>query len=96
MRIKKNISGWPRDVQIQGARSPWRLDFVPPNVCESSIWNMLCGTLLAPTVLRWRIYILESLCISAHEQSAIQTKDPQNRIQEYQCYSRPVKPAAHM
>lgn len=45
---------------------------------------MLCGTLLASTVLRWRIYILESLCISTHEQSAIQTKDLQNRIQECQ------------
>jgi len=93
---KTKISGWPRDPLIQGVRSPWRLDFVPPNVCESSIWNILRGTLLAPTVLRWRIYILENLCISAHKQSAIHTKDLQYRIQEYQNYSRPVKSADHM
>ena len=38
---------------------------------------------------------LENLCISAHEQAAIQTKDFQNKSQECQCYSKPVKPAAH-
>ena len=29
---------------------------VQPNICGYSKWNMLCGTLLTPTVLRWSIY----------------------------------------
>jgi hypothetical protein len=49
-----------------------------------------------PTVLRWRLYFLENIYILAHEQVAIPTEDLQNRSQECQCYSRPVKPASHM
>jgi hypothetical protein len=32
-----------------------------PNICGSSVWNMLHITLLAPIILRWLLDVLENL-----------------------------------
>ena len=35
---------------------------VPPNVCGSSVWNLLRVTYLTPGTLRWLLDFLENLC----------------------------------
>jgi hypothetical protein len=50
---RQTPSSYTRGAQILGARSSWRLIFfftAAPNVCGSSIWNLLRVTILAPRV----------------------------------------------
>jgi len=44
--VKDNYN---RGAQVVGSMSPWQTNFrtVEPHICESSIWNFLCVTVLA-------------------------------------------------
>jgi len=34
-----------------------KICMVVPNICGSSVWNLLCVTLLAPIILKWLLDI---------------------------------------
>lgn len=51
--MKTRVSS--RGAQIPAARSPRRLKFctVAPDMCVSSVWNLLHVSLTAPRIMRW-------------------------------------------
>jgi len=34
-----------------------KICMVVPNICGSSVWNLLCVTILAPKILKWLLDI---------------------------------------
>jgi hypothetical protein len=61
---RQTPSSYTRGAQIPGARSSWRLNVftAAPNVCGSSIWNLLRVTILAPRVFSWFLDFFSKLC----------------------------------
>jgi hypothetical protein len=44
---------------------------VAPNICGSSVWNLVLINFLVPKILRWLLDFLEKLCTLVVEQSCV-------------------------